>query len=114
MSSLRGVPEGTIVARTYYSIPGHYGSGDEFFPTTGTGWSDAVRAARAKKAHLVESLTESLGRYSTAEGVEEIAGRQVRIDLRWALRYPDGGGLDTPVESYTNIDALRTREEVGA
>lgn len=109
--TLRLVPEGATIERTYLAIPGHYGIGREF-ANTDEGWDAAVLAARAKKADLVSSLTASLGTYSTPEEVERTADVQVRIDLRWSIRYPQGGGLDTTVESFKSIDRLRTNAEI--
>lgn len=111
--TMRLIPEGAVIERTYLQIPGHYGGGPEF-PNTVDGWDEAVRFAQQKKADLVASLTESLGRFSTPEQIEKTANVQVRIDLRWKIKYPasayaGGGasGMDTTVESYKDVDRLR-------
>lgn len=103
---MRNIPEGATIVRTYLAIPGLCGIGDEF-PNTPEGWADAVEAAQAKKAALVESITESLGSFGTPDGVEQTANVQVRIDLRWKMAYPQGGGIDTVIESYKDVDRLR-------
>lgn len=103
---LRLVPEGSTITRTYLAIPNHGGIGEEF-PNTDEGWSEAVAAAQAKKAALVAQITESLGRFGTPENIEQTADVQVRIDLRWKINYPAGGGVDTIVESFKNVDRLR-------
>lgn len=104
--SYRLIPEGATIIRAYLAIPGNYGIGDEF-PNTDDGWADAVTAAQAKKSELIDRLTESMGRYTSAREIEQTADVQVRIDLRWKLDYPAGGGIDTVIESYRNVDQLR-------
>lgn len=101
--SLRLVQPGSQITRVYYSVPEHSGYGPEFDT-----WDDAVRHAQAKRAELVASLTESLGAFSTPEETAHTADVQVRIDLRWTIKAPDGGGLDTVIESYKDVTKLRT------
>jgi hypothetical protein len=101
--SFRLVQPGSQITRVYYSVPEHYGIGPEFDT-----WDDAVRHAQAKRAELVASLTESLGEFSTPEQTAHTADVQVRVDLRWDIKYPDGGGTDMVVESYTDVTKLRT------
>lgn len=106
--SLRLIPEGATVTRTYLRIPGHYGIGPEF-PNTAEGWAAAVKAARADKAARVAVLTERQGDWSTPSEIDEIASRLVRVDLRWTIRHPEGGSTDTVMESYTDVDSLVAR-----
>lgn len=105
--SLRMIPEGAVIEETYLAVPGHYGFPLARFPNTADGWDEAVTYAQQKKADLVASLTESLGKFATPEQVEEAANVQVRIDLRWKVR-DDKGYTDTVVESYKDVDRLLT------
>ncbi len=100
--SFRLVPPGSRIIRVYFSVPEHYGIGPEFDT-----WDDAVLHAQAKRAELVASLTESLGEFSTPERTAQSADVQVRVDLRWAIDHPDGGGTDIVVESNRDVTTLR-------
>lgn len=112
---MRSVPEGAKVVRTYLQIPGYYGNGEREFPNTDEGWDAAVLAAQAKKAAIVAQNTEALGQFGTPEAIEAGANVQVRIDLRWKMKWDarDAGtptsGIDTVIESYKDVDRLRTR-----
>lgn len=109
MSHHRLVPAGATITRTYLAIPGPGPVIGREFPNTDEGWDAAVTAAQAKKADLVARNAESLGKFGTPEEIEEGANIQVRIDLRWKIDYPDGDGVDTIIESYDDVDRLRTR-----
>lgn len=105
--SMRLVPEGSVIERTYLAVPGHSSIGTEF-DNTEEGWDEAVTFAQKKKSDLVSKLTELQGAWSTPEQIEETANVQVRVDLRWKISDPvRGGGLDTIVESYRDVDRLR-------
>lgn len=105
--SLRLIPAGAVIEETYLAIPGHYGIGDKF-PNTDEGWDAAVTAVQAKKAALIESITESLHPFGTPGEVEQTADVQCRLDLRWRISYA-GGATDTVMESYKQVDRLRTK-----
>jgi hypothetical protein len=107
--SFRSVRAGAIITRVYYSVPDHYTTGDTFEDRDA-----AVTHAQAKHAALVESLTESLGEFSDPEQILANADTQIRVDLRWVIRLPDGGGLDITVESYRPVWQLRTSKSVAA
>ena len=97
------ITEGATIRRVYYCVPSAYGYGDE-----ADTWDEAVEAAQKRLAHLIDSLTETLGGWSTPEYIAETANTQVRIDLRWAIDQPDGRSIDTPVQSFGNVAKLRT------
>lgn len=99
--SHRLVKPGSRITRVYYAVPSAYTIGDKFDT-----WDDAVRHAQQRRADLVASLTETLGGWSTPKQIEDAADAQVRVDLRWMIEDPDGGGIDTVIESYANVAAL--------
>jgi hypothetical protein len=101
------VPVGATITRRYYTVPQHHTTGDEFDT-----WDDAVRAAQQRRQDLVASLTGTLGGWSAPEDIERTADVQVVVALRWTLRYPDGGGLDTEVQRHGNVMQLRTHAQL--
>lgn len=100
--SLGIIKPGSRITRVYYSVPEHHGYGPEFDT-----WDDAVRHAQARRAELVARLTESLAGFSTPDEIARTADVQVRIDLCWSIEFPDGGGSNVYVESYTDVARLR-------
>ncbi len=104
--SLGIIPPGTVIQRVYYAVPGHYATDSEH-----DDWNSAVRAAQAKRERLIKELTASMGAYASTEWIAETADVQTIIELRWNMKFPDGGGIDTPVEKYGNVDRLNLLPE---
>jgi hypothetical protein len=101
------VKPGTVVARVYYAVPEHSGYGPEF-----DDWDKALHHARAKRADLITSLTQTLGDFSTPEEIQDTADIQVVVHLRWDMKFPDGGGIDTVMHTYRHVDRLRTTTDL--
>ncbi len=100
MTSLKTVPAGSAVTRAYFAVPDLYTIGPEFET-----WDAAVVHAQQRRAELIAQLTKTAG-WGTPDQYADCADRQIRIDLRWFITAPDGGGLDIAVESYTNVAGL--------
>lgn len=89
--SLRFIPAGALVKRTYYAVPDYSGVGTEFET-----WEDAVtHALKRRQKHI------NLG---ASDGAADI---QCVVDLRWDIEY-EGGSADMPVER-TNVASLQER-----
>lgn len=101
------VPVGSKIARRYYTIPTHYTVGDEF-----ESWDAAVVEARGRYETVLAEFIER-GTAPTREGCANVAKAAVQVALRWTIEYPDGGGLDTEIERFTDVTALRTTNEPG-
>lgn len=106
--SMRLVPAGATIDRVYYAIPTYYTIGDEFET-----WNEAVTEAKRRYAEVLAQLTASMGGYATPEEIERTAKTNVNVDLRWHIRYPDGGGMDTMIERHKDVTVLRTSDEAG-
>lgn len=104
--SFRLVPAGATITRVYLAVPEHHGIGAEF-DNTDDGWDTAVDYVQTKRRDLIEKLTESLGEFGTPEYVASTADVQCRIDVRWKIDYPGGGGVDMVVERIENVSRLR-------
>lgn len=74
--SASSIPEGAILSRAYWQVPGHYGEG----PT-----SESCEAA------LASGLAHA----------KEMGYDRLTVDLRWKFEYPGGGGLDAVAERTT-------------
>lgn len=103
LMALRHVPVGSVIERVYYAVPDHYTIGTECET-----WDEAVLTAQERHRRLTETLKESLRRYSSPEQIEASVDAQVRIDLRWVIRQPDGTQYDTPMEKYGDVMRLET------
>lgn len=106
--TLRHLPPGTVIERAYYSVPQHATLGYTTPGNTHDDWDAAVVHAQGRRGALAASLTASLGEWSTPDDIAAGADAQVRVDLRWVIRRPDGATEDTVVESYQPVTALRT------
>lgn len=96
------VPDGSVIERTYFAVPQTYSGGDEF-----TSFIAATRAALARRDEVKAQVTA--GYPANWPGLDEIAQRaadvKAVVDLRWVIKYPDGGGTDMVVDR-TNVAHL--------
>ena len=99
--SLRGVQPGAVIERIYYAVPGAYTIGETF-----EDWESAVRYAKGRRLELITALGASMEGYASAAQIQATADAQVRVDLRWVIRNPDGRTIDAVLESYRNVDQL--------
>ena len=105
--SMRMVPPGSVIERAYYALPGDYSSGDEF--------EDFVEARNERFRRHAALVEEVAARYPGWENAEQIGVDAARakcvVDLRWMIRYPDGGGTDCVAERINLFDfAERVRK----
>lgn len=102
------VPVGSTIVDRYYTIPTHYTEGDRF-----DSWDEAVVEARRRYEAALAQHRERLAGYASDDHMVNLAKNNVKIALRWEIKYPDGGGLDTEIERFTDVTALRTTNEPG-
>lgn len=79
--SLRLIPPGSTIERTYYAVPGYYGLEREF----DTFEEARDYAVQRRDEHLAVSVPET------------VANRRCVVDLRWVIAHPEGS-TDTTIE----------------
>lgn len=99
--SLRLIPAGSTITRTYYAVPAHYGIGEEF--------EDFISAARyalmerdARRDRIRDSYPA--GWSNRDQIATDTAKTGCVVDLRWVIKTPTGS-TDTVIER-TNVDHL--------
>jgi hypothetical protein len=97
--SLRLIPAGSTITRTYYAVPAHYGIGEEF-----EDFLSAARHALLARDALKERLREGYPKNWSEEFFAATAKATCVVDLRWVIKTPTGS-TDTVIER-TNVDHL--------
>lgn len=98
-TTARIIPVGSVIERRYWSAPrGYVNPGAEFETEI-----DAL-------AYAVANLKAEVQAHDTRRSGKSVPWNvplpeRITIDLRWVVKYPQGGSIDTPVTRtiYANI-----------
>jgi len=106
--SFRSLPPGSLVERAYFSVPQHHTTGYTTPGNSQDDWDAAVVHAQGRRGQLIAQLTESLNGFGTEAEIAATADAQIRVDLRWFVRRPDGSAVEMTVETFQPVTELRT------
>jgi len=81
------VPVGSVLAHAYWTTPTGYTTGTDEYASRGDALLAAIRAKEAQVAEHARGMNRSVP-----------LPERITIDLRWHLKYPNGGGLETVAE----------------
>lgn len=97
MDHARNIPTGSVIEDVYLTVPGQYSIGPRF-PNTDEGWDAAVEHTRSLIANASTSI------------MADALAASLRIDVRFTIKHPDGGGQDIVAERIVARQCRKTTE----
>lgn len=99
------VPVGSVVTSVTYNVPNHYTKGPGFKTLI-----EALKHAVAEKDSDVKKHVESSARLYPGQPLVPLPER-ITIHQRMVFAFPEGGGLDTVVETI-HYDSLESAKRI--